>query len=133
MWSACHKATAWHKHRINTSGHPCLKWDSNPQSQCSSKRRHFIYALNRAATVISVTVLNGYSVISDFILFPHILVKSFDTIKMTSVVNLFVCTVYSCPYLDMYYQHNTLFCFCYRTYIRLNMKLSVVCRQLKLM
>jgi hypothetical protein len=30
-----------HKHRINTSGHPCLEWDSNPRSQRSTERRQF--------------------------------------------------------------------------------------------
>jgi hypothetical protein len=27
-----------HKHRINAHRHPCLEWDSNPRSQCSSGR-----------------------------------------------------------------------------------------------
>jgi hypothetical protein len=31
--------TVQHKHRINTHGHPYLEWDSNPRSQCSSKRK----------------------------------------------------------------------------------------------
>jgi hypothetical protein len=31
-----------HKHRINADKHPCLEWDSNPWSQCSSGRRHFM-------------------------------------------------------------------------------------------
>jgi hypothetical protein len=31
-----------HKHRINSHRHPCLEWDSNPRSQCSRGRRHFI-------------------------------------------------------------------------------------------
>jgi hypothetical protein len=31
-----------HKHRINTHRHPCLEWDSNPWSQCSSGRRQFM-------------------------------------------------------------------------------------------
>jgi hypothetical protein len=26
--------TAQHKHRINTSGYSCLRWDSNPRLQC---------------------------------------------------------------------------------------------------
>jgi hypothetical protein len=29
-------------HRIKTKRHLCLEWDSNPQSQCSSGRRHFM-------------------------------------------------------------------------------------------
>jgi hypothetical protein len=39
--SARRKA-ATYKNRINTDKHPCLQWDSNPQSQRSSERRHFI-------------------------------------------------------------------------------------------
>jgi hypothetical protein len=31
-----------HKHRINAHRHPCLEWDSNPRSECSSGRRQFI-------------------------------------------------------------------------------------------
>jgi hypothetical protein len=31
-----------HKHRINAHRHPCLKWDSNPRSQCSSGQRRFM-------------------------------------------------------------------------------------------
>jgi hypothetical protein len=34
--------TGEHKHRINAQRHPCLKWDSNPWSQCLSGRRQFI-------------------------------------------------------------------------------------------
>jgi hypothetical protein len=34
--------TVQHKHRINAHRHPCLKWDSNLRSQCSSGRRQFI-------------------------------------------------------------------------------------------
>jgi hypothetical protein len=26
----------------NTNRHPCLEWDSNPRSQCSRGRRHFM-------------------------------------------------------------------------------------------
>jgi hypothetical protein len=37
-----HLQTEQHKHRINTHRHPCLEWDSNPQSQCSSGRRRFL-------------------------------------------------------------------------------------------
>jgi hypothetical protein len=28
--------------RINANRHPCLEWDSNPRSQCSSEQRHFM-------------------------------------------------------------------------------------------
>jgi hypothetical protein len=35
------------KHRINAKKDPCLKWDSNPRSQCSSGRRQ-VHALDRA-------------------------------------------------------------------------------------
>jgi hypothetical protein len=31
--------TGQHKHRINAHRHPCLKWDSNPRSQCSNEWR----------------------------------------------------------------------------------------------
>jgi hypothetical protein len=31
-----------HNHRINADRHPCLDWDSNPQSQCSRWRRWFM-------------------------------------------------------------------------------------------
>jgi hypothetical protein len=34
--------TGKHKHRINAHRHPCLEWDSNPQSQCLSGRREFM-------------------------------------------------------------------------------------------
>jgi hypothetical protein len=34
--------TGQHKHRINTHIHQCLKWDSNPRSQCLSGRRQFM-------------------------------------------------------------------------------------------
>jgi hypothetical protein len=34
--------TEQHKHRINANRHPCLEWDSNPRSQCSSGRRQFM-------------------------------------------------------------------------------------------
>jgi hypothetical protein len=34
--------TGQHKHRINAHRHPCLEWDSNPRSQCSSGRRRFM-------------------------------------------------------------------------------------------
>jgi hypothetical protein len=34
--------TEQHKHRINAHRHPCLEWDSNPRSQCSSGRREFM-------------------------------------------------------------------------------------------
>jgi hypothetical protein len=37
--------TGQHKHRINTHRHPCLKWDSNPQSQFSSERRQHLLLL----------------------------------------------------------------------------------------
>jgi hypothetical protein len=30
------------KHRINAEIHPCLVWDSSPQSQCSSEWRQFM-------------------------------------------------------------------------------------------
>jgi hypothetical protein len=31
-----------HKQRINAHRYPCLEWDSNPRSQCSSERRQFM-------------------------------------------------------------------------------------------
>jgi hypothetical protein len=31
-----------HKHRINAYRYPCLEWDSNPRSQCSSGRKRFM-------------------------------------------------------------------------------------------
>jgi hypothetical protein len=31
--------TRQHKHRTNAHRHPCLKWDSNPLSQCLNGRR----------------------------------------------------------------------------------------------
>jgi hypothetical protein len=31
-----------HTHRKSADKHPCLEWDSNPQSQCLSKQRHFM-------------------------------------------------------------------------------------------
>jgi hypothetical protein len=40
--SARHKAATYTQHntnRINAHRHPCLEWDSNPWSQCSSGRR----------------------------------------------------------------------------------------------
>jgi hypothetical protein len=43
--SASRKAAAYtgqHKHTMNADRHPCIEWDSNPQSQCSSEWRQFI-------------------------------------------------------------------------------------------
>jgi hypothetical protein len=43
--SARRKAATYigqHKHRINADRHPCLEYDSNPRSQCSSERRQFM-------------------------------------------------------------------------------------------
>jgi hypothetical protein len=34
-----------HKHKINAYRHPCLEWDSNPRSQCSTGRRRFMRPL----------------------------------------------------------------------------------------
>jgi hypothetical protein len=34
--------TEQRKHKINAHRHPCLEWDSNPQSQRSSERRQFM-------------------------------------------------------------------------------------------
>jgi hypothetical protein len=34
--------TGQYKHRIHADNHPCLEWDSNPRSQCSSDRRQFM-------------------------------------------------------------------------------------------
>jgi hypothetical protein len=34
--------TDQHKHRMNIDRHSCLKWDSNPRSQCSSGWRQFM-------------------------------------------------------------------------------------------
>jgi hypothetical protein len=34
--------TGKHKHRTKAQRHPCLKWYSNPRSQCSSGRRQFM-------------------------------------------------------------------------------------------
>jgi hypothetical protein len=34
--------TEQHKHRINAHRHPCLGWNSNPRSQCSSGRRRLV-------------------------------------------------------------------------------------------
>jgi hypothetical protein len=34
--------TEQNKHRINAHRHPCLEWDSNQRSQCSSERRQFM-------------------------------------------------------------------------------------------
>jgi hypothetical protein len=34
--------TGQHKHRINAHIHSCLKWVSNPPSQCPSGRRQFL-------------------------------------------------------------------------------------------
>jgi hypothetical protein len=34
--------TEQRKHRINAYRHPCLEWNSNPQSQCSRWRRRFM-------------------------------------------------------------------------------------------
>jgi hypothetical protein len=34
--------TQGNANRINADKHPCFEWDSNPRSQCSSGRRHFL-------------------------------------------------------------------------------------------
>jgi hypothetical protein len=49
--------TGQHKHRINTHRHTCLKWDSNPRSQCFEQGKTVNF-LDRAAIVISKTNLN---------------------------------------------------------------------------
>jgi hypothetical protein len=36
-----------HKHRRNAGRHPCLEWDSNPLSQCSRGRKHFMLETTR--------------------------------------------------------------------------------------
>jgi hypothetical protein len=41
-WQGRYPHTEQHKHRINAHRHPCLEWDSNPWSQCSSGRRRFM-------------------------------------------------------------------------------------------
>jgi hypothetical protein len=57
--SARRKSTTYtgqHKHIINAGRHPCLEWDSNPQSQCWSGQRHFMSYTARplwSATVFS--------------------------------------------------------------------------------
>jgi hypothetical protein len=47
--------TEEHKHRIKPQSHPCLNWYSNPRSQF--ERAKTVHALDRAATVISLSVL----------------------------------------------------------------------------
>jgi hypothetical protein len=42
LLQGCYLHTEQHKHRINAHRHPCLEWDSNPWSQCSSRRRRFM-------------------------------------------------------------------------------------------
>jgi hypothetical protein len=37
--SACRKATTYTQNNINSHKYSCLKWDSNPRSQCLSGRR----------------------------------------------------------------------------------------------
>jgi hypothetical protein len=39
--------TGQHKHRINSNWLPCLKWNSNPWSQCWSGRRQFMPQIAR--------------------------------------------------------------------------------------
>jgi hypothetical protein len=34
--------TEQHKHRMNAHRHPCLEWDTNPRTQCSSERRQLM-------------------------------------------------------------------------------------------
>jgi hypothetical protein len=36
------RSATYHEHRINTNRHLCLEWDSNPRSQRSRERRHFM-------------------------------------------------------------------------------------------
>jgi hypothetical protein len=47
--------TGQHKHKINAHRHPCLKWDSNPRSQCLSGRRQ-VHGLGRPAIVIGTSL-----------------------------------------------------------------------------
>jgi hypothetical protein len=43
-----------HKHRINAHRYPCLKWDSNPRSQCLSGLRRFMHYTARLPWSASV-------------------------------------------------------------------------------
>jgi hypothetical protein len=56
----CYLNAGQHAHR-----HPCLDWDSNPRSQCSSRRRQFMP--QTAATVIGISNYTDiyYPVITD--------------------------------------------------------------------
>jgi hypothetical protein len=51
--------TEQHKHRINTHGHPCLEWDTNPIPVVELAK------MVREATVIgSFCVVTGFSFLS---------------------------------------------------------------------
>jgi hypothetical protein len=41
-WISPSQERCLYTHRINAGKHPCLEWDSNPWSQCSSGRRQFM-------------------------------------------------------------------------------------------
>jgi hypothetical protein len=46
--------TGQHEYRINAHRYPCLKWDSNPRSQCLSGRRQFVQPLRSAHLIYNL-------------------------------------------------------------------------------
>jgi hypothetical protein len=50
--------TGQHKHRTNAYRHPCLKWDSNPRSQCFSGQREFMPQTAQPLWSASISLLN---------------------------------------------------------------------------
>jgi hypothetical protein len=54
--------TQQHKHRINAHKHPCLEWDSNPRSQCSSWRRQSTRPLCSTNVTLQFYLRVGYTV-----------------------------------------------------------------------
>jgi hypothetical protein len=77
-----------HKHRINAYTHPYLEWDSNPRSQCSCERRHFM-PIDRAATLIGEGLLYVYA------LFAVALIQRYIN-RAAHIAPLYDWLVYSC-------------------------------------
>jgi hypothetical protein len=60
----------------NADTHPCLEWDSNPRSQCSSGRRQYVIQTTRPVNVVVLCKIVKYNIIIERLsvlkLFPFV-------------------------------------------------------------
>jgi hypothetical protein len=87
----CYLHTEQHKHGINAHRHPCLKWNSNPQSQCFEAAKA-VHALGRVATVTGTyTIYQLLQMLyNDFLLLPwNISTHSQCMVTLFSLVTFF--------------------------------------------